>query len=139
MNDNFETILIGKYIKSLRLKKGWSQAKLEKISGISASTISNIETGSKGETYNISITNIIKIAHALEISFLDLLTNSGFLLSIGDQKFDTIKSEIYISNYELINIFNRLGPSQQQYVVKTIKSQIASYDQKNQKKLVKTK
>ena len=32
--DNIDTTLIGTYIKNIRLSKGWSQAKLEYISGI---------------------------------------------------------------------------------------------------------
>lgn len=46
--NNIDTSLIGTYIKNVRLSKGWSQAKLEYISGISASSISNIEHGNKG-------------------------------------------------------------------------------------------
>ena len=43
--ENIDIALIGKYIKSTRLSKGWSQSKLEKITGLSASSISNIELG----------------------------------------------------------------------------------------------
>lgn len=76
--NNIDTSLIGTYIKNVRLSKGWSQAKLEYISGISASSISNIEHGNKGIFYNMSIPAIVKIAHALEISFYDILNDSGF-------------------------------------------------------------
>jgi len=85
--DNIDTTLIGTYIKNIRLSKGWSQAKLEYISGISASSISNIEHGHKGIFYNMSIPAIVKIAHALEMSFYDVLNDSGFLSYIGDQQF----------------------------------------------------
>ena len=53
--ETIDMTLIGKYLRSIRLKKGLSQAKLEKISGVSASTISNIETGNQGAAYNISL------------------------------------------------------------------------------------
>ena len=46
--ENIDIALIGKYIKSTRLSKGWSQSKLEKITGLSASSISNIELGNRG-------------------------------------------------------------------------------------------
>ena len=65
--NNIDTTLIGKYIKSIRLSKGWSQAKLEYLSGISASSISNIEHGNKGISYNMSIPAIVKIAHAFQM------------------------------------------------------------------------
>ena len=94
--NNIDTSLSGTYIKSVRLSKGWSQAKLEYISGISASSISNIEHGNKGIFYNMSIPAIVKIAHALEISFYDILNDSGFLSYIGDQQFSKYKSQIYI-------------------------------------------
>lgn len=135
--ETIDMTLIGKYLRSIRLKKGLSQAKLEKISGVSASTISNIETGNQGAAYNISLQNIIKIAHALDISFIQLLSKSGFLLAIGEESSKSDKSEIYITNHELINIFNRLGPSQQQHIVELINKQIKISDQENQKKLLK--
>ena len=56
--ENIDIALIGKYIKSTRLSKGWSQSKLEKITGLSASSISNIELGNRGVSYNISLINI---------------------------------------------------------------------------------
>ena len=115
--NNIDTSLIGTYIKNVRLSKGWSQAKLEYISGISASSISNIEHGNKGIFYNMSIPAIVKIAHALEISFYDILNDSGFLSYIGDQQFSKYKSQIYIKNEELINLFNRLSPSDQQSII----------------------
>ena len=119
--NNIDTSLIGTYIKNVRLSKGWSQAKLEYISGISASSISNIEHGNKGIFYNMSIPAIVKIAHALEISFYDILNDSGFLSYIGDQQFSKYKSQIYIKNEELINLFNRLSPSDQQSIIKEIR------------------
>lgn len=135
--ETIDMTLIGKYLRSIRLKKGLSQAKLEKISEVSASTISNIETGSQGAAYHVSLQNIIKIAHALDLNFIQLLSKSGFLLSIGEESSKSNKSEIYIANHELINIFNRLGPSQQQQIVELINEQIKISDQENQKKLLK--
>lgn len=135
--NNIDTSLIGTYIKNVRLSKGWSQAKLEYISGISASSISNIEHGNKGIFYNMSIPAIVKIAHALEISFYDILNDSGFLSYIGDQQFSKYKSQIYIKNEELINLFNRLSPSDQQSIIKEIRQRVEETEKLKQKTCLK--
>ena len=135
--NNIDTSLIGTYIKNVRLSKGWSQAKLEYISGISASSISNIEYGNKGIFYNMSIPAIVKIAHALEISFYDILNDSGFLSYIGDQQFSKYKSQIYIKNEELINLFNRLSPSDQQSIIKEIRQRVEETEKLKQKNMFK--
>ena len=135
--NNIDTTLIGKYIKSIRLSKGWSQAKLEYLSGISASSISNIEHGNKGISYNMSIPAIVKIAHAFQMSFYDILNDSGFLSYIGDQQFAQNKSQIYITNHELINLFNRLSPSEQQKFVKEIYLRVELSDKQKQQNIFK--
>ncbi len=135
--NNIDTTLIGKYIKSIRLSKGWSQAKLEYLSGISASSISNIEHGNKGISYNMSIPAIVKIAHAFQISFYDILNDSGFLSYIGDQQFAQNKSQIYITNHELINLFNRLNPSDQQIFVKELYQHVELSDRHKQQDMFK--
>lgn len=135
--NNIDTSLICTYIKNVRLSKGWSQAKLEYISGISASSISNIEHGNKGIFYNMSIPAIVKIAHALEISFYDILNDSGFLSYIGDQQFSKYKSQIYIKNEELINLFNRLSPSDQQSIIKEIHQRVEETEKLKQKNMFK--
>lgn len=135
--NNIDTSLIGTYIKILRLSKGWSQAKLEYLSGISASSISNIEHGNKGIFYNMSIPAIVKIAHALEISFYDILNDSGFLSCIGDQQFCKDKSQIYIKNEELINLFNRLSLSDQQFIIKEIRQHVEETEKLKQKNMLK--
>lgn len=135
--NNIDTSLIGTYIKNLRLSKGWSQAKLEYLSGISASSISNIEHGNKGIFYNMSIPAIVKIAHALEISFYDILNDSGFLSCIGDQQFCKDKSQIYIKNEKLINLFNRLSLSDQQFIIKEIRQHVEETEKLKQKNMLK--
>lgn len=135
--NNIDTTLIGEYIKSIRLSKGWSQAKLEYLSGISASSISNIENGNKGISYNMSIPTVVKIAHAFQYSFCDILDESGFLSYIGDQQFAKDKSQIYIYNHELINLFNRLSPSDQQIFVKEIRQRVELADKQRQQNMFK--
>lgn len=58
----------GKQIKSLRLKKGWSQEQLASLANVHRTYIGMIERGEK----NVTLTNIYKIANALEISLRDL-------------------------------------------------------------------
>ena len=128
--ENIDIALIGKYIKSTRLSKGWSQSKLEKITGLSASSISNIELGNRGVSYNISLPSLVKIAHAFEMSLVDLLSQSGYL---------SAKSQIYIHNYELINIYHRLTPIQQQEFVQEIKKLVSQSDLAKQQKMFRKK
>ena len=122
-------------IKSTRLSKGWSQSKLEKITGLSASSISNIELGNRGVSYNISLPSLVKIAHAFEMSLVDLLSQSGYLSAIGDECYEAEKSQIYIHNYELINIYHRLTPIQQQEFVQEIKKLVSQSDLAKQQKM----
>lgn len=94
--ETIDMTLIGKYLRSIRLKKGLSQAKLEKISGVSASTISNIETGNQGAAYNISLQNIIKIAHALDTSLFNCLVNQGFYLQLAKNHLKVINQKFIL-------------------------------------------
>lgn len=137
MDYDVDTTLICKYIKSVRLSKGLSQARLEALSGISASAISNIEHANKGIFYNMSIPTMVKLAHALEISFYDVLDNSGFLLQIGDQQFSQMKSQICITNYDLINLFNRLNLREQQKLVNIMKKCVELTELQKQKNILK--
>ena len=85
----------------------------------------------------MSIPAIVKIAHALEISFYDILNDSGFLSYIGDQQFSKYKSQIYIKNEELINLFNRLSPSDQQSIIKEIRQRVEETEKLKQKNMFK--
>lgn len=53
-----------KRIKEIRAKKGWSQNKLAKISGLSSTAINNIEAGKK----IARIETLIKISLASKVS-----------------------------------------------------------------------
>ena len=63
---------IGKRIKSTRLKKKLTQEKLSEMIDISPSHLSNIETGST----RVSLTTIVKLANALEVTVDNLLCDS---------------------------------------------------------------
>ena len=60
-------------IKKIRNKKGWSQGKLARESGISYQTLIKIE---QNRVKNPKLQTLIKIANALEVT-LDELVNSS--------------------------------------------------------------
>lgn len=137
--ETINTALIGKYIKSLRLSNKMSQDQLAKITGLSASGISNIELGNKGVSYNISLPTLVKIAHALNTNTIDLLSNSGYLCAVADEKYETNRTQVYIHNQELINLYNRLSPTQQRELVEELKAKVTEKEQANQQNLFKKK
>ena len=71
------------------------------------------------------------------MSFYDVLNDSGFLSYIGDQQFCKEKSQIYITNDELINLFNRLSLSDQQFIIKDIRQRVEETEKLKQKNLFK--
>lgn len=129
--EEINVVLIGQYIRSLRLSKGWSQAKLEKITGLSTSNISNIELGNKGESYNLSLPSLVKIAHALNITLVDLLNQSGFLNAIGEQPHKTNQ----YPHHELINLYYRLDYYHQQVLISKLKEKIKQIENAKQQKM----
>lgn len=60
---------VGQRIKELRLAKGLSQESFSHICDLDRTYIASIEKGNR----NISILNLEKIAHALDVSISDLL------------------------------------------------------------------
>jgi len=65
-------IKLGDRIRYYRTAAGLSQEKLAEIIDVSFQHMSNIETGKKG----LSLDTIMKIAHALDVSFDQLLADS---------------------------------------------------------------
>ncbi len=61
---------IGLKIAYYRKKKGYTQAQLAEIVGISSNYLSLIERGNKGQSY--SMETLFKIAEALEITVSEL-------------------------------------------------------------------
>lgn len=62
---------IGLKIAYYRKKKGYTQAQLAEIVGISSNYLSLIERGNKGQSY--SMETLFKIAEALDVNVNDLL------------------------------------------------------------------
>lgn len=64
---------IGLKIAYYRKKKGYTQAQLSEIVGISSNYLSLIERGNNGHSY--SIETLFKIANALDVSVNELINN----------------------------------------------------------------
>ena len=62
---------IGLKIAYYRKKKGYTQAQLSEMLGISSNYLSLIERGNKGQSY--SMETLFKIAEALNVNVNDLL------------------------------------------------------------------
>lgn len=62
---------IGLKIAYYRKKKGYTQAQLSEMVGISSNYLSLIERGNKGQSY--SMETLFKIAEALNVNVNDLL------------------------------------------------------------------
>lgn len=58
----------GRKIQQLRREKGWSQEKLAELTGLHRTYIGSVERGER----NISLWNIAKLAHALEVEISEL-------------------------------------------------------------------
>jgi XRE family transcriptional regulator, regulator of sulfur utilization len=69
---------LGKNIELLRKKRGLSQAQLAKLAGVPRSTVTYIESGYG----NPSLTNLVKIAGAVQISIEELLSRPRPLIKL---------------------------------------------------------
>lgn len=68
----YDQKLLGNRIKSLRIHKGLSQDKLGELAGLNGKYLGEVERGSS----NISLMNLSKLADALDVSLLSLLSAS---------------------------------------------------------------
>jgi len=67
--------MLAQNVRKLRLKRGLSQEKLARLAGISNATLVKIEAGTAREP---TITTVIKIAGALEVSIDDLVERKKY-------------------------------------------------------------
>lgn len=63
-------ILVGRRVKQLRTLLGISQEELADLAGLDRTYITSVECGKR----NISIVNIEKLAHALNVSLAEFFT-----------------------------------------------------------------
>ncbi|MEC0269716.1 helix-turn-helix transcriptional regulator [Paenibacillus anseongense] len=73
----------GERIKDLRKARGITVNQLALYSGISAATISRIETGKRGIP---KAQNVQKLAHALKVPYEELMLLAGYMKNINDQE-----------------------------------------------------
>jgi transcriptional regulator with XRE-family HTH domain len=66
--------MIGKNLRSLRKKKGFSQERLARLADISLNTLTKIESGFAKKP---TIQTVVKVARALNVSIEDLVKNSN--------------------------------------------------------------
>ena len=73
--------IVAQNVRSLRVARGISQEKLAERSGLHRTYVGSVERGER----NISIENIDRLAAALNVAAVDLLTNSKLDKSLDDQ------------------------------------------------------
>lgn len=109
-NNNLMSI-IGKNIKQLRQKNGWSQGEVAKRLKISIPAFSKIETG----ITDINISRLNQIATLFEISMIDII-------SFGISKSEDI-------DYEEINLLKIKIASQEEEIINLQKRVIDLYEE----------
>lgn len=70
-----EPTRLGRRVKRLRERSGWSQHELARRSGVSRSTIAGLETGDRP---SITLENAMKLADALGVS-IDMMARGDIL------------------------------------------------------------
>lgn len=89
---NVEKVILtpGEVIRELRLKKGWTQKDLSKLTGIAVSNISNIEHNRS----QVGEVRAILIATALEVSPAIIMFPNGYRRKDLIQKVREIKQKL---------------------------------------------
>lgn len=103
-----EAVDFGKYLRSLREKKGLSMGKLAKLAGISQPYISQIESGQRG----IPSPEILKKLHRpLNVSYADLMDYAGYLsheeaVELAEKEYEEekLRREEFIKKYPPVKI-----------------------------------
>jgi len=68
--EEFSQSVLGRTVRKLRLRKGWSQEALAERAGLHWTYVGGIERGER----NVSLVNIVRIARALGVAPARLLT-----------------------------------------------------------------
>ena len=93
--------VIGKNIKSLRQKNGWSQGEVAKRLSISIPAFSKIETG----ITDINISRLDQIARLFEVSTLDIISVDGESnRNANSQEIADLKQKLSDSEIEIIKL-----------------------------------
>lgn len=81
-NGNFRNEKIGQRVRDIRKSKGLSQEQLGEKAGFHFSYIGGVERAEK----NITLTNLIKIADALEVPIIELFSYTRHQKSVLNEK-----------------------------------------------------
>ncbi|WP_425105113.1 helix-turn-helix domain-containing protein [Ancylobacter sp.] len=68
-----ESVSIGPLLADARRRKGWTLQELGRKSGVAIGTLSKIENGKSGASFD----TVVRVARALEVSFEDILSPNG--------------------------------------------------------------
>ena len=81
---------IGKKIKTIRTQKGWSQAEICEMIGISVPAFSKIET----DHTDINISRLKQIAEVLRVPLSDLVSSDGNVTPNNDEELKKARETI---------------------------------------------
>lgn len=113
--------MINGYLKDLRKKKKLSIRKLEELSGVSNSYISQIEKGERNPSPEV----LKKLAEPLEVDYLKLMHEAGFISEIPSAAADFLPRDLedVIKNFPLIDTpeFSEIERDKIWYLIKSLK------------------
>ena len=93
--------VIGKNIRQLRQKNGWSQGEVAKRLDISIPAFSKIETG----ITDINISRLDQIARLFEVSTLEIISNGSENLQAGNSmELTVLKDKLAVKEDEIIKL-----------------------------------
>ena len=97
--------IIGKNIKQMRQRKGWSQGEVARRLNISIPAFSKIETG----ITDINISRLDQIARLFEVTMLDLISADGEITkSASSMEIADLKSRLNESEVEIIRLQKKM-------------------------------
>ncbi len=97
--------IIGKNIRQLRQKNGWSQSEVAKRLKISIPAFSKIETG----ITDINISRLDQIARLFEVSTLEIISHEGDVTLLGNlTEITTLKDKLAVREEEIIKLQKKI-------------------------------
>jgi transcriptional regulator with XRE-family HTH domain len=102
---NDQMNIIGRNIRLLRQKNGWSQGEVAKRLKISIPAFSKIETG----ITDINISRLDQIANLFEVSTLEIMVKEGDVSAYGNfAEIGTLKDRLSFKEEEIIKLQKKI-------------------------------
>jgi transcriptional regulator with XRE-family HTH domain len=102
---NDQMNIIGKNIRQLRQKNGWSQNEVAKRLQISIPAFSKIETG----ITDINISRLDQIAKLFEVSTLEIISDGGDITLLGNlTEITSLKDKLAFKEDEIIQLQKKI-------------------------------